>query len=284
MALDHREDFDSDITHRCERALVTLIGDIGPWSRRVVLVGGLAPRYLIGKLPLGVSPHVGTTDVDLVVRLAVDQEFETYTTLATNLKNSGYARGRDSFQWSRRIDGAPVIMEFLCETDQVDAGRIHQTRQGTGSGFGAVNIPGAHLATQDFVEATVEAERLDDGGLSKVTLRVAAILPYVVLKILAFQERHHNKDAYDLIYTLVNYPRGGPRAAGQSAATSPVRESPQVLSALQLLNQRFANVNQDGPSHYANFQASRDDTDSKARLRNEAVAAVSQFLTTLGTQ
>ena len=98
MARDHRDDFGSHTTRRCEQALVTLIGDIGPWSSRVVLVGGLAPRYLIGKLPLGVSPHVGTTDVDLVIRLAVDQEFETYKTLATNLKNSGYARERDSFQ------------------------------------------------------------------------------------------------------------------------------------------------------------------------------------------
>jgi hypothetical protein len=52
---------------RCEGALVTLLGDIGPWSERIYLAGGLAPRYLIRQLPEAVPAHVGTTDVDLVI-------------------------------------------------------------------------------------------------------------------------------------------------------------------------------------------------------------------------
>lgn len=273
------DDYSQPSTLRCERALVTFVGDIGPWSRRIVLVGGLAPRYLVGSVPLGASPHVGTTDVDLVVQLAVEQDFETYTTLATNLKNSGFSPDRDSYRWSRQVDGATVSLEFLCETDQVDAGRIYRTRQGTGSRFGAVNIPGAQLATQDFIEATVEAERLDNGGLSTVTFRVGGLLAYVVLKILAFQQRHHNKDAYDLVYTLVNYPNGGPRTAGRAAATSPIREDPRALEALRLLKERFISIDRDGPSHYANFLTNPHDAEGTARRRNEAVAAVTQFLT-----
>ena len=124
MAAPHSGGYSAKAALRCERALVTLIGDIGPWNERVVLVGGLAPRYLVGSLPPGASPHVGTTDVDLVIRLAVDQDFETYRTLATNLKNSGFAPSRDSYRWSRQVDGAVVSLEFLCETDQVEAGRI----------------------------------------------------------------------------------------------------------------------------------------------------------------
>jgi len=41
----HHTDYDEFTTTRCERALVTLLGDIGPWSQRVYLAGGLAPRY-----------------------------------------------------------------------------------------------------------------------------------------------------------------------------------------------------------------------------------------------
>lgn len=198
MNLQHRAEFDPVMALRCKRALVTFLGDIGLWRKRVVLVGGLVPRYLVGSVPLGVSPHVGTTDVDLVIRLAVEQDFETYKTLATNLRDSGFAPDRDSYQWSRLVDGAKVILEFLCDTDQVEAGKIHTTRHQTGSGFRAVNIPGAQLAARDFAKFEVEAERLDGGGMSKVTIQVAGILPFVVLKIRAFQERHYDKDSYDL--------------------------------------------------------------------------------------
>jgi len=71
---EHRTDYDEETTARCERALVTLLGDLGPWRERIYLVGGLAPRYLVGQLPEGVPAHVGTTDVDLVIGLALGDE------------------------------------------------------------------------------------------------------------------------------------------------------------------------------------------------------------------
>ena len=47
MNPQYREGFNPAMALRCERALVTFLGDIGPWSKRVVLVGGLVPRYLV---------------------------------------------------------------------------------------------------------------------------------------------------------------------------------------------------------------------------------------------
>lgn len=281
MAGDHRGDYDLTGAYRCERALVTLIGDLGPWRERIVLVGGLAPRYIVGSLPPGASLHAGTTDVDLVVQLAVEDSFETYATLQNNLRISGFESSQPSYQWSREVDGAKVTVDFLCETDQVAAGTIYKPRQGMGAKFSAFNAPGAKLALRDFVEIDIEAERLDGGGLSKVPVRVSGVLAYVVLKILAFQDRHNNKDAYDLVYTLVNYPGGGPRSAGLASTASPIRENPQVIDALQLIKERFRSADQDGPSSYSNFWADPDDTVGKARLRNEAVAAVNQFLTAI---
>jgi hypothetical protein len=79
-----------------------------------------------------------------------------------------------------------------------------------GATFGAFNVRGAQLIAKDFTEQPLEADRLDDGGRSRVTARVANILVYTVLKILAFQDRHENKDAYDLIYCLLNF-GDGPR-------------------------------------------------------------------------
>jgi hypothetical protein len=273
----HHSDYDEFTTARCERALVTLLGDIGPWSERVYLAGGLAPRYIVGSLPEGARSHVGTTDVDLVIGLAVEAESsEAYRTLENNLKKAGF-KAESSFRWLNNVEGVTVIVEFLCETDQVEPGKIFKPKQGLGSGLGAFNVRGAQLVTRDYVEREIEAERLDDGGRSKVVVRVANILSYTVLKILAFQDRHENKDSYDLTYCLLNFGEG-PEDAGRGAAQSAIRDEAQVRDALQLLAERFESADHDGPRAYGTFLADDGDEEEAARLRQEAVAVVREFL------
>jgi hypothetical protein len=276
LSREHYTDYDAETTARCERALVTLLGDLGPWGERIYLVGGLAPRYLIGRIPDGARAHIGTTDVDLVIGLALgDETPETYRTLQNNLEKAHFKQGEPTFSWSRKVDGVSVVVEFLCETDEVEPGRIFRPKEGTGSKLGAFNVRGAQLVRHDFVEREIKAERLDDGGRSKVTVRVANLLPYTVLKILAFQDRHENKDAYDLVFTLLNS-EGGPDAAGARCAMSPVAGHHHADEALTLLAERFGDLEQDGPSAYALFLA--DDDADRARLRQEAVATVREFL------
>jgi len=276
---EHQSDYDEETTRRCERALVTLLGDLGPWRERIYLVGGLAPRYLVGQLPEGVPPHVGTTDVDLVIGLALGDEMpETYRTLQNNLEKAHFEQQEPSFQWTRVVDGVTVAIEFLCETDEVQPGRIYRPKgEHTGSNLGAFNVRGAHLARDDFIECEIEGERLYAGGQSRVSVRVANLLPYAVLKIFAFQERHENKDAYDLVFTQLNF-EGGPRAAGLAARKSAVAEHPQVEEALTLLEERFRDVEQDGSHAYGSFLARPEDEDERARLRQQAVATVREFL------
>jgi hypothetical protein len=284
LSREHHTDYDTVTTGRCERALVTLLGDLGPWRERVYLAGGPAPRYLIGQLPEGARAHIGTTDVDLVIALALgDETPETYRTLQNNLEKARFSQREPSFRWARDVDGVAVLVEFLCETDQVAPGRIFRPKgEHTGSKLAAFNVPGAQLARHDFIERDIEGERLDGGGQSRVTVRVAGILPYTVLKILAFQDRHENKDAYDLVFTLLNHD-GGPQACGQAAAGSPIAGHAQVAGALALLGERFADISQDGPNAYASFLAAPGDDDGRARLRQEAAATIRAFLRGLGT-
>jgi len=54
----HYSEYDEETTARCERALVTVLGNVGLWRERVYLAGGLAPRYLVGQLPEGAREHV----------------------------------------------------------------------------------------------------------------------------------------------------------------------------------------------------------------------------------
>jgi hypothetical protein len=279
LSRDHFTDYDDATTARCERALVTLLGDLGPWRERIYLVGGLAPRYLVGRLPAGARPHVGTTDVDLVIGLALgDETPETYRTLQDNLEKSRFDPREPGSRWVRDVEGVKVVVEFLCETEAVPAGLVFRPKAGTtGSRVGAFNVRGANLVAHDFVERVLEGERLDDGGASKVTVRVANVLPYTVLKILAFQDRHENKDSYDLVFCLLHFGHG-PDAAGREAARSAIARDARVTETLQLLAERFHDLGQDGPAAYASFLAEPGDDDEAARLRREAVATVRAFL------
>ena len=262
--------------------MLTLLGDLGPWRERIYLAGGLALRYLVGQLPEGARTNIGTTDIDIVIGLALgDETPDTYRTLQNNLEKAHFDQREPSFRWARDVDGVAVLVEFLCETDEVEAGRIYRPKgESTGSKLGAFNVRGAHLARDDFIERDIEGERLDAGGQSRVTVRVANVLPYTVLKVFAFQDRHENKDAYDLVFTLRNH-EGGPRVAGRAAAASPVADHPQVAEALVLLEERFRDVDQDGARAYALFLATPEDGEEKARLRQEAVATIREFFTGL---
>jgi hypothetical protein len=55
-----------------------------------------------------------------------------------------------------------------------------------------------------------------------------------------------------------------------------------MQEALTLLEERFRDVGRDGPNAYASFLARPDDDDEKARLRQQAVATVREFLRGLG--
>ncbi|VAV97130.1 hypothetical protein MNBD_ACTINO02-2966 [hydrothermal vent metagenome] len=246
----HHSDYDGPATERCERALVTLIGDIGPRSDRVTLVGGLSPRYIVDSIPADVPAHVGTADVDLVLGLSLgDTDTEAYRTLHNNLVGSGFSPAKPSFRRARIVDGVTVAVEFLGETSDVQPGRVFRPRGGSGSRLAALNVPCSSLAIRDSAPVQITAARLDDGGESTVTMQVAGILRFVALKILAFQDRHQNKDAYDLVYSML-YFEGGPEGAADAASASPIRSEPLVGDAVDLLGERFETIDKDGPRAY----------------------------------
>ncbi|WP_245452341.1 hypothetical protein [Bradyrhizobium forestalis] len=72
--------YEKQVKENCERLLVTLVRNLGPWKKSVYLVGGLTPRYVVTKPPPG-KQHAGTGDVDAVVEQQVLADTEAYRTL-----------------------------------------------------------------------------------------------------------------------------------------------------------------------------------------------------------
>lgn len=282
-------DYDDYTTGLCERAQLTLLKCAGPWGDRIFLTGGLVPRYLITELPGYARPHVGTTGVDLVVGVAVVEEGpEPYDTLVKNMTRAGFRPFRDeegresSFRWHLEVDGKVVLIEFLTEQGG-EPGSIARPRQGTGAKLGAFEVRGARLVALDFVEREIRGV-VASGDESFGSIRVANLVPFITLEALAMHERGgaKHKDAYDIVFTLSNWP-GGPLGAAEAARTSPVFGEPPVSEALDLLAGHFEHEGMDGPGQYSAFlfDEYQDEEEERDRLRLEAVAVVQTFLSAL---
>jgi len=273
----------------CEKALRTLLAKIGPWGTRIVLVGGLVPRYLVGAVPEGVAPHVGTTDLDVVVGVALTADDEaTYRTLQANLVEARFHPARnerdedESFRWQRDdVDGITVTVEFFCPVGDGEPGHLRKRPvEASGAKISAIRLAGAELAGADFVTVPLPGETLDQGGRREdVTVRVASILPFLALKALALTEREKDKDAYDLVWTLTAFD-GGPVGAATAAKVSPVRDQPLIATAIGKLGEHFGAVESIGPARYARFFLGvTRDVDARDRMRRDAHAVVQRFLT-----
>ncbi|MHB8760891.1 MAG: nucleotidyl transferase AbiEii/AbiGii toxin family protein [Coriobacteriia bacterium] len=276
------EQYNSEATKRCERVLGTLMRGIGqPWRDKVCLVGGLVPLYLVRGDGYDQPAHVGSTDVDVALRLAVEAEdLGAYATLETNLKKNGFSRvDGSSWRWSAILDGDVVVLELLGDRENVEPGTVFRPKVTPPAGAGGVGllcVRGLELAFRDSITITRDLQLLD-GAYSEVDFRVANLAPFVALKADAYLDRRKPKDAYDLVYVLRWWP-GGPEAAAVAVAASPVATDPFLASAVSRVAGDFSEANRVGAVDYASLAATGGTAVEMAQARNEAVLVIQQFV------
>ncbi len=276
------EQYNSEATKRCERVLGTLMRGIGqPWREKVCLVGGLVPLYLVRGDGYAQPAHVGSTDVDVALRLAVEAEdLGAYTTLETNLKKNGFSRvDGSSWRWSATVDGDVVVLELLGDRENVEPGTVFRPKVTPPAGAGGVGllcVRGLELAFRDSITITRDLQLLD-GAYSEVDFRVANLAPFVALKADAYLDRRKPKDAYDLVYVL-RWWKGGPEAAAAAVAASPVASDPFLASAVSRVAGDFSEANRVGAVDYASLAATGGTAVEMAQARNEAVLVIQQFM------
>lgn len=280
------EQYSSEATKRCERVLGTLMRGIGqPWRDKVCLVGGLAPLYLVQGDGYAQPAHVGSADVDVALRLAVEAEdLGAYATLETNLKRNGFSRvDGSSWRWAADVDDEVVVLELLGDMEDVEPGTVFRPKVAPPAGAGGVGllcVRGLELAFRDSITITRDLQLLD-GAYSEVDLQVANLAPFVALKADAYLDRRKPKDAYDLVYVL-RWWKGGPEAAAAAVAASPVASDPFLASAVSRVAGDFSESNRVGAADYASLAAPSGTAAEMAQARNEAVLVIRQFVGKLG--
>ncbi len=124
----HYSDYDPSLAETVVDQAAGLLKSIGLASHHVILIGGIVPGLLVPVLDPGIEPHIGTTDLDFCLSVAlVEGDTAEYDRIEQGLKQVGFV-DVDSWRWR----GGPnnrLLVEFFCPTGPGrTAGRLFRPR------------------------------------------------------------------------------------------------------------------------------------------------------------
>jgi len=196
----------------------------------LVLVGGLAVHlHMLGHAsPFGASTV--TLDVDLGIALGASAG--TYSTLRQTLLSFGFEE-KDQ-QLAREFDGQRILVDFLTEGERAGEGRRVDE-------ILATTFPGIQRALDTRTFHRVQG--MDVYGVSQqAEIPVSSLGPLMVLKLNAFDNRRHPKDAFDFLILATQARREAVVAFRREVEA----ENPGVEKALSTLD-LFQESNAEGP-------------------------------------
>jgi hypothetical protein len=269
-----RLDYAAVAVEAARSVLLELSRLLGQYREDIVIVGGWVPELLIPKSQM---PHVGTTDVDLALNHRRFQD-TGYRTIEQLLLERGYKRGHHAFIYIRTVSiaGREIDVEVdLLSGEYGGRGKKHQHQHV--QDVTPRKARGCDLAFELFTEVTIEAT-LPEGGIDKAKVRVASIMPFLVMKAMALSGRIKEKDAYDIYFCIRNYP-GGLEAL--AAEFQPHLHHRLVQEALTKIAEKFASPQHTGPKHVADFEGLTE-TDARAIMQRDVYEQVMTLLEKLG--
>jgi predicted nucleotidyltransferase len=114
--------------------------------------------------------------------------------------------------------------------------------------------------------------------MDEVQVQVASVVPFLVMKGIALEDRRKAKDSYDIYFVLHNYP-GGVEAVVK--AFKPYLKLALVKEGLQKIAGKFATLDHIGPKDVAEFDETLDEEERTIRQR-DAFERINFLLQQLG--
>ena len=119
------------------------------------------------------------------------------------------------------------------------------------SRFAVQRADGAELALKYNKVVAIEGD-MPDGGVNLVRLTVASIPAFLAMKGYAIYKRQKRKDAYDIYYSVRNYPNG---IDALVEATRPLLDVKSGRQGYCLIAEKFRNFDDYGPTSVRMFVA-----------------------------
>jgi len=249
--VETKRDYDELLVEAARSVLLEVAHLLSQYRDGIVLVGGWVPDLLI---PGDATHHIGSIDVDL----ALDHRTLTkagYRSIMQLLLSRGYEQGEQPFIFFRDVTiGSRVIrvqVDFLAG-EYAGNSKSHRTQRV--QDMRPRKARGCDLAFETPVEVTLQGT-LPNGAIDSAKVRVASIVPFLVMKGFALGSRLKEKDGYDIYYAITHYPGG--RGALVNAFT-PYRRNRLMRESLAIIAEKFASPEHIGPRLVVDFEEIAD--------------------------
>ena len=242
-------DYDDRATGAVKSVLVEIGQVLGSYRDRFAVIGGAVPWLLLTGSDM---PHVGTLDVDLTLDAEALCDGD-YARLVDALLSQGYRQGEDRrrFQLVRTVparDGGPdidVVVDFLMPRDATIAKNVPPLV----ADFAVQPADGAGLALISHKSVEIDGD-MPGGGRNRVRIAVASIPALLAMKGYAIADRLKQKDAYDIYYSIRNFP-GGMEAL--VAETEPLLKFESARTGYLHVAEKFRHPDDFGPTSVRQF-------------------------------
>lgn len=247
--------YDDRTTTAVRSVLVEIGQTLGSYRGKFAVVGGAVPWLLLEGSDMR---HVGTADIDLSIDAEALAEDEQYAGLVEALREQGYETRKEhrNFRMVRTIDpndgGAPidVVVDFLRPFDAV----INKSNPPITTDFATQRAFGADLATHFYKMVAIEGD-MPRGGKNTVLIAVASIPALLAMKGYALDGRTKQKDAYDVYFSIRNYPDGMDALVTECR---PLLEHKSGIEGFRHIATKFKHPDDFGPTCVRNFVADSD--------------------------
>lgn len=220
----------------------------------------------------------GTHDLDPALDHRALQE-PGYRTILRLLLDDGYHPDpRQPFIFRRdvQLGKRTIAVEVDLLADEYGGtGRGHRTQ--SVQDLRARKARGSDLAFDLNAQVRVSG-RLPEGGDDVVTVRVASIVPFLVMKGMVLAARIKSKDAYDVHLCVSRYPGCNVRSSDEFR---PHLAHRLVQEGLQHIADQFASPAALGPKSLVDFEEVRDQNERELRQR-DAYERITEWLRQLG--
>ena len=266
-------DYTADAVEAAQSVLLELTHLLGEYRESIVIVGGWVPQLLLNQAP---RRHIGSLDVDVALDHRALQD-AGYKAIGQLLRARGYRQGDQPFIFFRAVplQGRTIEVEvdFLAG-EYGGTTRGHRTQKA--QDLHPRKARGCDLAFSDVTEVTLSGV-LPGGGKDTSTVRVASIVPFLVMKAMALSGRLMEKDAWDIYYCIRYYPGGINNLVNEF---KPYLKNHLVQEALEKIAEKFGSPEHLGPKHVADFE-DISDLEERALIQRDAYERINALISQL---
>ena len=276
----YASDYDDRTTVAVKSVLVEIGQVLGSYRGKFAVIGGAVPWLLLSEADM---PHVGTLDVDLSLDAEALGDGE-YAQLVESLLKQGYQhhQHRPRFQLVRTVpardDGGDidVVVDFLMPRDAT----IAKNTPPLVVNFAVQRADGADLVLRFYQFVAIDGD-MPGGGRNRVQIAVASIPALLAMKGYAITNRLKQKDAYDIYYSIRNFPGG---VDALVAATRPLLDLETARQGYLHISEKFRQLDDFGPTSVRQFVDRPDVLGERTadQWQQDAFGQVDAWLSALG--